>query len=35
MFPRCLDGQRGMASREYRGGESLPESVQMVKENKS
>ena len=34
MSPQCLDGQRGMVSREY-WGESLPESVQMVKENKS
>ena len=34
MFPRCLDRQRGMVSREY-WDESLPESVQMVEENKS
>ena len=34
MSPQCLDGQRGTVSREY-WGESLPESVQMVKENKS
>ena len=34
MSPRCRDGQRGMVSREY-WGESLQESVQMVKENKS
>ena len=33
-FPRCLDRQRGMVSREY-WGESLQESVRVVKENKS
>ena len=34
MFPRCLDRQLGMVSREY-WGESLPESVRVVKETKS
>ena len=34
MFPRCLERQRGMVSREH-WGESLPESVRMIKENKS
>ena len=34
MFPRCLEGQRGMVSREY-WGESLQESTPVVKENKS
>ena len=34
MLPRCLDRQQGMVSREY-WGESLQESVQVVKETKS
>ena len=34
MLPRCLDRQLGMVSREY-WGESLPESVRVVKETKS
>ena len=34
MLPWCIDRQRGMVSREY-WGESLPESVQVVKETKS
>ena len=34
MLPLCLDRQRGMVSREY-WGESLPESVRVVKETKS
>ena len=34
MFPRCLERQRGMVSREY-WGKSLPESVRVVKEKKS
>ena len=34
MLPRCLERQRGMVSREH-WGESLPESVRVIKENKS